>query len=399
MREKEKTTVPVPSVGADGEQSLSYVSNEIIATETEEINPLEENMEEILRQMQRMAEPSYLPTMTVNQLYDTVFQPKQPVIDELLYPGTYLFVGAPKVGKSFLMAQIAHHVSTGKPLWGHGVHQGTVLYLALEDDYRRLQERLFRMFGVEGTEKLHFATYANQLGAGLFDQLHRFVREHSDIKLFIIDTLQKIREAGGEKYSSANDYEIIGQLKAFGDEKGICMLLVHHTRKQQADDSFDRISGTNGLLGAADGAFILEKEKRTGNTASLEVSGRDQPEQKFILKKNMERLTWELERVETELWKLPSDPVLEKIGALLSGEVLEWNGSPTDLVSALELEMKPNLLTKHLNVNKARLLNDHQIDYAPVRTHAGRRIHLNRVLEERDDGVGGDDDLDSGGGV
>ena len=78
---------------------------------------------------------------------------------------------------------------------------------------------------------------------------------------------------------------------------------------------------------------------------------------------------------------------------------MEWNGSPTDLVSALELEMKPNLLTKHLNVNKARLLNDHQIDYAPVRTHAGRRIHLNRVLEERDDGVGGDDDLDSGGGV
>lgn len=53
------------------------------------------------------------------------------------------------------------------------------------------------------------------------------------------------------------------------------MLLVHHTRKQQADDSFDRISGTNGLLGAADGAFILEKEKRTSNTASLEVSGRD----------------------------------------------------------------------------------------------------------------------------
>ena len=36
MKEKEKTTVPIPSVGADGEQSLSYVSNEIIATESEE---------------------------------------------------------------------------------------------------------------------------------------------------------------------------------------------------------------------------------------------------------------------------------------------------------------------------------------------------------------------------
>ena len=72
MIEKEKTTVPVPSVGADGEQSLSYVSNEIIATESEEINPTDENMEEILRQMQRMAEPSYLATMTMSQLYDTV---------------------------------------------------------------------------------------------------------------------------------------------------------------------------------------------------------------------------------------------------------------------------------------------------------------------------------------
>ena len=52
------------------------------------------------------------------------------------------------------------------------------------------------------------------------------------------------------------------------------------------------------MLGAADGAFILEKEKRTGDAAVLEVSGRDQPEQKLILKKNMERLTWELERAE-----------------------------------------------------------------------------------------------------
>lgn len=82
----------------------------------EEWKPLPEEQEEMLRQMQRMSEPSYLPTMTMNQLYDTVFSPKRPVIDDLLYPGTYLFVGAPKVGKSFLMAQIAHHVSTGKPL-------------------------------------------------------------------------------------------------------------------------------------------------------------------------------------------------------------------------------------------------------------------------------------------
>lgn len=385
MRENEKTTVPIPSVGADGEQSLSYLTDEIIATENEEINPSAENMEDTLRQMQRMSDPSYLPTITMSQLYETVYESRLPIIDGLLYPGTYLFVGAPKVGKSFLMAQIAYHVSTGQALWNYTVHPGTVLYLALEDDYRRLQERLSRMFGVEGTDNLHFSTCAKQLGSGLYEQLQRFVQEHPDTRLVIIDTLQKIREVGADRYSYANDYEIIGQLKVFTDQTGICLLLVHHTRKQQADDRFERISGTNGLLGAADGAFILEKEKRTGNTAVLEVSGRDQPEQKLILKKNMERLTWELERAETELWQLSPDPVLEKVAAILSEEVPEWNGSPTELAEVLQLDIKPNLLTKHLNVNKARLFNDHQIDYEPVRTHAGRRIVLKRVLDQRDD--------------
>ena len=142
MNEKEKTTVPIPPVGTDGEQSLTYVS----------INPIDESMEEMLRQMQRMSDPSYLATMTMSQLYDTVYENRLPIIDGLLYPGTYLFVGAPKVGKSFLMAQIAYHVSTGIPLWKYSVHTGTVLYLALEDDYRRLQERLYGMFGVEGTQ-------------------------------------------------------------------------------------------------------------------------------------------------------------------------------------------------------------------------------------------------------
>ena len=385
ITEKEKTTVPVPSVGADGEQPFSYVNDEIISTCGEEINPLDENMEDIFIQMERMSEPSYLPTMTMSQLYDTVYESRLPIIDGLLYPGTYLFVGAPKVGKSFLMAQIAYHVSTGQALWNYSVHAGTVLYLALEDDYRRLQERLSRMFGVEGTDTLHFATCAKQLGAGLAEQLHRFVSEHQDTRLIIIDTLQKIREAGGDKCSYANDYEIIGQLKQFADQTGISLLLVHHTRKQQADDKFDRISGTNGLLGAADGAFILEKEKRTGDTAILEVSGRDQPEQKLILRKNMERLVWELERAETELWQVPPDPILEKVASMLTDRGQDWIGSPTELTAVLQLDLKPNLLTKHLNVNAGRLFNEHQIQYENIRTHAGRRIHLKQIQTQRDD--------------
>jgi len=93
--------------------------------------------------MIRQMDPSYLKTVTMTELYNTVFQSKPPLIDGLLYPGTYLFVGAPKLGKSFLMAQLAYHISTGTPLWNYTVRKGTVLYLALEDDYNRLQKRLY----------------------------------------------------------------------------------------------------------------------------------------------------------------------------------------------------------------------------------------------------------------
>ena len=114
----------------------------------------------------------------------------------------------------------------------------------------------------------------------------KFVKQHKDARLIIIDTLQKVREVGGETFSYSNDYEIVTKLKAFSDKYGICLLVVHHTRKMESGDSFDMISGTNGLLGAADGAFIMQKKKRTDNTAVLDIVGRDQPDQELTIVQN-----------------------------------------------------------------------------------------------------------------
>lgn len=372
---KTKAAAPIPPVGADGEQPIHKTAGSSIAEDSSENNPQEQTLEEKYRLMQRLNDPAYLHTVTMRELYENVYQSRPPVINGLLHAGTYLFAGAPKVGKSFFVAQLAYHISTGLPLWSYTVHKGTVLYLALEDDYRRLQERLYRMFGTNDTENLHFAICAKQLGLGLDEQLQKFVREHSDTKLIIIDTLQKIREAGGEKYSYANDYEIVGRLKRFADYHNVCLLLVHHTRKQQADDKFDMISGTNGLLGAADGAFILQKEKRTDNTAVLEVSGRDQQDQRLYLTKDMDHLTWQLERTETELWKPPPDPVLEAIAKLVTRDK-PWSGTATELVTALGVDLKPNTLTMRLNVNAGRLLNEHNIRYENHRNHDGRKVSL-----------------------
>lgn len=369
---KEKTAINTP-VGADVRQPNPNQLTESITDSPVESN---ENFDELKKKLRRMQDPAYLPTVTMTELYDTVYESKPPVIDGLFQNGTYIFAGAPKVGKSFLMAQLAYHVATGKPLWGYEVHQGTVLYLALEDGHERLQKRMYRMFGVEDVSKLHFAISAKQLGNGLDAQLEKFVREHPDTRLIIIDTLQKVRELSGETYSYRDDYQIIGQLKQLADRFQLCMLIVHHTRKSPANDEFDRISGTTGIYGCADGAFVLSKERRTDNTATLSISGRDQPDQCIHLMRDEETLQWNFDHADTELYKEPPDPLLEKVAALVTDERPVWQGSATELIAATGCEIQPNALAKRLNVNAAKLLNEYQIRYTNAHTKTGSRITL-----------------------
>lgn len=374
MSEEKEMTTPNVSIGVDTEQSSIKQTTNSISNRDVNFNPFDEFFKKI--------DPSYMKTVTMQELYQDIYSKKPPVIEGLLYRGTYLFVGSPKIGKSFFMAQLAYHVSTGTPLWDYPVKKGTVLYLALEDDYRRLQERMYRMFGTDSTENLYFSVSSKLLGNGLTDQLSGFIREHPDTTLVIIDTLQKIREVDSDSYSYAKDYEIINQLKQFSDSWGICLLLVHHTRKQKSSDNFDMISGTNGLLGCADGAFMLYKETRTSNKATLEISGRDQQDQKIHLIRDEEKLCWNFEKAETELWKEPPEPLLECIANLVTEENPTWQGTATELIEKLGLDMKPNVVSLKLNVNAGRLMNDYSIRYTNKRNHSGRMIFFSLLSKE-----------------
>ena len=374
MSEEKEMTAPNVSIGVDTEQSSIKQTTNSISNRDVNFNPFDEFFKKI--------DSSYMKTVTMQELYQDIYSKKPPVIEGLLYQGTYLFVGSPKIGKSFFMAQLAYHVSTGTPLWDYPVKKGTVLYLALEDDYRRLQERMYRMFGTDDTENLYFSVSSKPLGNGLTDQLSGFIREHPDTTLVIIDTLQKIREVDSDSYSYAKDYEIINQLKQFSDSWGICLLLVHHTRKQKSSDNFDMISGTNGLLGCADGAFMLYKETRTSNKATLEISGRDQQDQKIHLIRDEEKLCWNFEKAETELWKEPPEPLLECIANLVTEENPTWQGTATELIEKLGLDMKPNVVSLKLNVNAGRLMNDYSIRYTNKRNHSGRMIFFSLLSKE-----------------
>ena len=323
-----------------------------------------------------MSHPHYLHTVSMTELYQTPYKSRPPIIDGLLYGGAYILAGAPKIGKSFLVAQIAYHISTGEKLWDFDVHKGTVLYLALEDDYQRIQSRMFMMYGVEDSSNLYFATAANKIGNGLDEQLEFFMNEHPDTKLIIIDTMQKIREVGGEAYSYASDYEIIGRLKQFADKHCICVLIVHHTRKQPAGDTFEMISGTTGLLGCADGSLLMQKKKRTALEATIDVVGRDQQDQILYLSKDPNTQIWNLDKTETELHKEPPDPVLEAVARLVTSEQPEWTGSPSELAVALDTGMAANALTKYLNVKCSRLMDEYGISYENKAKHSGRRVRL-----------------------
>ena len=114
MTEKEKTA-PVVSVGADTEQSILKQTNNSITDFNEKGKSLDDYLEEMQKEFSKQMSPSYLKTVSMSELYDTVFNVQTPLIDGLLQRGTYIFAGSPKVGKSFMMAQLAYHISTGTP--------------------------------------------------------------------------------------------------------------------------------------------------------------------------------------------------------------------------------------------------------------------------------------------
>ena len=61
---------------------------------------------------------------------------------------------------------------------------------------------------------------------------------------------------------------------------------------------------------------------------TLEVVGRDQPDQRLYLSKDQENLIWSLDHAENELWKQTPDPVLEAVAKIVSADNREWEAVP-----------------------------------------------------------------------
>lgn len=279
-----------------------------------------------------MSQINRLQTIDADTLQSTAYEPVSFVVDDLLPQGLHLLAGAPKIGKSWLALWLCLCAARGKPLWTFATRPCEVLYLCLEDSFQRIQSRLFDLTE-DAPASVHFSTNSDTLGKGLEEQLCSFLVEHPDTVLVIIDTLQMIRGAGYDN-TYANDYRDLSVLKHIADTHGIAILLIHHLRKELADDVFSRISGTTAISGAVDSSFTLVEEKRGSGKAKLSCIGRDIEYRELTLERNAENV-----------WELVSDSRTQP--ELLGGRIVillselmrdydEFIGTPTELSAQID---------------------------------------------------------------
>mgnify|MGYP002580288008 CR=1 FL=1 len=309
------------------------------------------------------------------------------VVDGLIPTGLSLFCGSQKIGKSWLMLKLCLCVSAGTPFWEMTTTQSDVLYLCLEDTFYRIQDRLFKLTD-EASEHLHFAVASCKLSDGLVGQLEEYLKVYPDSRLIVIDTLQKVRTASKDN-AYANDYGDISIIKDFADRHSLAVVVVHHIRKQNDSDVFNKVSGTTGLTGSADATFVLEKETRASDTARLYCVGRDIEYQEFTLR--FRECSWELveRKGQRQLAEESIPPVLFRLVSFLRDKA-DWSGTATELLAQMEeTDTAPNVITKLLNEYHATFLSENGIRYDYRRTKAGRRI----VLTRGDSGDSGDSDF------
>ncbi|MCW0047201.1 AAA family ATPase [Brevundimonas sp. BT-123] len=224
-------------------------------------------------------------------LWDMDFPPVSWVVPDYIAGGLTLLVGAPKLGKSWLSLDVARAVAEGGFVLGdrHCV-QGSALYAALEDNPRRLKDRLHRVCARKPTSALTIWTEMRMLDAGGLDDLRQWILAAANPRLIVIDVLNKVRSSQGKSEAPyAYDYRSVTPLKELADEFGIAIIVVHHTRKAEAGDKLEKVSGTNGLTGAADTTIILDRD---GEGVTLSGRGRDIAEFETAMEFDKDTCRW-----------------------------------------------------------------------------------------------------------
>jgi hypothetical protein len=122
-------------------------------------------------------------------------------------------------------------------------------------------------------ERLHYDLNCRRLDDGGLDDIRAWIRAMPNPRLVIVDVLNKVRPAQkGQEGIYDYDVRSLEGLQSLAAEYSIAIVVVHHTRKAEADDPFDCLSGSTGLTGTADTTLVLARDSQ-GTT--LYGRGRD----------------------------------------------------------------------------------------------------------------------------
>lgn len=229
---------------------------------------------------------------TLATLLKKELEPIRWTVEGMIPEGLTFLAGKPKLGKSWLALVLALSIASENKFLTYRTVSGSVLYIALEDSERRIQERAIWLGArtMSNLERFHYRTEWPALDHGGLDQLETWMLDYPETRLIVVDTFGRLRGdvAGRDRY--AEEYTLLGGLQKFAIQHGIALVCVHHLRKQAADDWLEGLSGSQAVTGAADTILGLYRD-RGQMDATLRTVSRDVDEFEMALKFNLGR--WE----------------------------------------------------------------------------------------------------------
>ena len=292
--------------------------------------------------------------ISAETLFYTPLDHPRMLIDGILSNGLAILSGDSKIGKSWMVLWLCLKISQGEPVWGLPTAQTDVIYLALEDNDWRIQQRMQELID-EPPKNLHFGFSCGKLGAELEGQIKGVLEDNPNTGLLFIDTLQMVRDNVSSRVNAyAQDYKDLSALKKIADDHKMCIFLVHHNRKEHdGSNVFNDMTGSTGIAGVADTCMVLRKEDRFGNDAVLSITGRDIEEKR--LKLTMRKNVWEVtEALDTSALRRERVPhFLFQIADYLLKEK-SFTGTVTELLAAVgdettKANVASKLITRHFN--------------------------------------------------
>ena len=285
--------------------------------------------------------------------YQPLDHPKM-LIDGILSNGLAILSGDSKIGKSWMVLWLGLKISQGEPVWGLPTAQTDVIYLALEDNDWRIQQRMQELID-EPPKNLHFGFSCGKLGAELEGQIKGVLEDNPNTGLLFIDTLQMVRDNVSSRVNAyAQDYKDLSALKKIADDHKMCIFLVHHNRKEHdGSNVFNDMTGSTGIAGVADTCMVLRKENHFNNDAVLNITGRDIEEKqlRMTMRKNVWEVTEALDATGLRRERIPQ--FLFQIADYLLKEK-SFTGTMEDLLVAIGNEntaanVASKLVTRHFN--------------------------------------------------